>query len=138
MSSRTTVHQNTDGVVVQIFRSHPSVLYHIRQFIRERAADISLDEESRNDLLVAVSEASANSMLHTSTPRIRVTWKLRDDCVEVQIADDGVFRRRAPMLDGARGHGIPLMMALVDEMTIREGTPRRPGTVVVLVKCPER
>jgi len=29
------------------------------------------------------------------------------------------------------------MMALVDELTIHEGTPREPGTTVRLIKCGE-
>ena len=124
----------TDGPVVERFRSHPSVLYHIRQFVREQAARCSLDGEMTNDLLLAVSEACANSMLHTASPTIRVSWSLRGTCVEVDVADDGVFKRRAPMVDGT-GHGIALMTALVDELTIREGTERRPGTLVRLVKC---
>lgn len=127
----------TEGSLVQRFRSHPSVLYHIRQFVREQAAQAEVDEETTSDLLLAVTEACANSMLHTSSPTIRVSWSRRGHCVEVGVADDGVFRRRAPMLEGSRGHGIPLMTALVDELTIREGTERRPGTLVRLVKCHE-
>lgn len=78
-------------------------------------------------------------MLHTSSPSIRVTWRLDGPCVSVEVRDAGVFRRRAPMpeIQGKGGHGIPLMMALVDEMTIREGTATRPGTMVRLVKCQE-
>jgi anti-sigma regulatory factor (Ser/Thr protein kinase) len=126
-----------DRPVIERFRSHPSVLYHIRQFIRQRASDAALDEETTNDLLLAVSEACANSMLHTATATIRVAWSRRNGCVQVEVADDGVFRRQAPMVDAPGGHGIPLMTALVDELTIREGTRRRPGTLVRLVKCPE-
>jgi len=124
--------------VVQAFRSHPSVLYHIRRFVRDCARTTELRPDIVSDLLVAVTEAAANSMLHTSSRQIRVTWSELEGCVEVDIQDEGVFRREAPMpqLDGG-GHGIPLMMALVDEVTIREGTARKPGTVVRLVKCRE-
>jgi hypothetical protein len=38
-------------------------------------------------------------------------------------------------VEGQGGHGIPLMMALVDEVTIHEGTSREPGTLVRLTKC---
>ena len=125
--------------MVQAFRSHPSVLYHIRRFVRDCARTTELRPDIVSDLLVAVTEAAANSMLHTSSRQIRVTWTQQEKgCVEVAIQDEGVFRREAPMpqLDGG-GHGIPLMMALVDEVTIREGTARKPGTVVRLVKCRE-
>ena len=135
METERPLGRSDDGPVVERFRSHPSVLFHIRQFVRGRAAQADLDEQFTADLLLAVSEACANSMLHTASPAIRVTWRRAHDCVEVEVADDGVFKRRVATLEGHGGHGIPLMTALVDEITIREGTRQRPGTQVRLVKC---
>jgi len=122
------------------FRAHPSALYEIRQFVRERAAESSFSGPTADDLLVAVSEACANSIVHTATPHIRVTWSTRERCVQVLVQDDGVFKRRIrmPELEGSGGHGIPLMMALVDEFSIQEGTSRHPGTSVRLLKCKDR
>lgn len=120
------------------FRSHPSALYEIRQFVRKHAAEAGLSDHMTDDLVTAVSEAGANSMLHTSSRDIVLTWRDDGECVEVSVRDQGVFRRRVPLpeLDaGVGGHGIALMMALVDELTIREGNERRPGTLVRLVKC---
>jgi anti-sigma regulatory factor (Ser/Thr protein kinase) len=124
---------------IHSFRAHPSALFEIRQFVRQLAGDANLPTQAINDLVVAVSEACANSMLHTSSPEIKVTWTVQGECVEVRVRDEGVFRRRVPMpeLDGRGGHGIPLMMALVDEISIREGTEAKPGTLVRLVKCQE-
>lgn len=123
--------------VVRSFRAHPSALFEIRQFVRGLADAAGLRDQHRDDLLIAVTEACANSILHTSSRDVRVGWRILHDCVNVEIKDDGVFRRRVPMpeVDGRGGHGIPMMMALVDELTIREGTPARPGTTVLLVKC---
>ena len=58
---------------------------------------------------------------------------------QVEVRDLGVFKKRVlmPEVGDQGGHGIPLMMALVDEVTIHEGTSREPGTLVRLVKCPE-
>lgn len=122
------------------FRAHPSALYEIRKFVRERALESSFSGPIADDLLVAVSEACANCIVHTSTPKIRVSWRVTDGCVQVVIQDDGVFKRRIrmPEIEGTGGHGIPLMMALVDELSIREGTRREPGTSVTLVKCKDR
>ena len=55
----------------------------------------------------------------------------------VMVQDEGVFDRKVPVpeLDGTAGRGIPIMLALVDEVTIREGTPVRPGTQVRLRKA---
>lgn len=121
---------------VRSFRGHPSALHQIRTFIRERASDRGLSESETTDLLIAVSEASSNALLHSESPTISITWRGDRDGVEVTIRDDGVFRRwvRVPELDGPGGRGIPLMMALMDEVDIREGSARRPGTVVRLVK----
>lgn len=92
-----------------------------------------------NDLVLAVSEACANAVLHSGSDKIIVEWAPDRTAVRVVITDEGVFRRRVPMpeYDDRPGHGIPLMVALVDEVDIREGTATRPGTVVRLVKARE-
>ena len=62
---------------------------------------------------------------------------LRNECIEVTITDQGVFVRRVPIPEFERtsGHGIPLMMALMDEVGVKEGSERNPGTTVTLRKC---
>lgn len=129
----------TPAPVVRSFRAHPSALYEIRQFVRQLAEAVPLSEQTRDDLLVVVTEACSNSMLHTVSPDVRVTWRLLGECVEIEIRDGGVFKRRVrmPEVQGGGGHGIPLMMALVDEFNIHEGTAARPGTLVRLLKCNE-
>jgi anti-sigma regulatory factor (Ser/Thr protein kinase) len=128
---------NSSSPIIETFRAHPAALYRIRSFVRERASDSSLPAQIVDDLALAVSEACANSIIHTTSPDIRVTWIVSGDCVAVEVQDRGVFKRqvRMPEITGHGSHGIALMMALVDELTIREGTPRRPGTLVRLVKC---
>jgi anti-sigma regulatory factor (Ser/Thr protein kinase) len=125
--------------VIRSFRAHPSALFEVRQFVRRCAESSGLPSGVTDELLLAISEACANSIVHTTTPDIRLTWLTDGPCVAVEIRDQGLFKRRVPMpeVQGHGGHGIPLMMALVDEFSIREGTPREPGTVVRLRKCPE-
>lgn len=62
------------------------------------------------------------------------------NCVVVEVEDDGVFKERLPVpeLEDTSGRGIHLMTAFVDEIAIREGTPRSPGTTVRLVMCKRR
>lgn len=128
---------NTSLPVIQTFRAHPSALYEIRRFVRERGGQSSLPPQMVEDLTLAVSEACANSIIHTTSPRVRVRWVTTDECVEIEVRDEGIFKRqvRMPEIDGRGSHGIALMMALVDELSIREGTTARPGTRVRLVKC---
>ena len=125
--------------VIRSFRAHPSALFEVRQFVRRCAEANGLAGQTTDELLLAISEACANSIVHTTTPDIRLSWAYDQRCVSVEIRDHGVFKRRVPMpeVQGRGGHGIPLMMALVDEFSIREGTAREPGTVVRLRKCPE-
>jgi serine/threonine-protein kinase RsbW len=123
--------------VVRTFRSHPSSLYPVRQFIREQASANSLSQAVTDDVVLATSEACVNAVLHASTRTIKVTWRCAVGCAEVLVEDEGIFNRRLPMpeMNGPSGRGILLMTAVMDEVTIREGTPRQPGTLVRLVKC---
>jgi len=122
---------------VKSFRAHPSALFEIRQFVRDRAAAAALAEAVTNDLLLAVSEAAANSIIHTTTADIQLRWTMDADCIQIEVRDRGIFRKRVPMpeVEGRGGHGIQLMMAVVDRVTIEEGTQLRPGTLVRLEKC---
>lgn len=121
------------------FPSHPSSLHEIRMFLRDQADESGLPDDVVNDLILAASEACANAVLHSSSGLVEVTWVDSMDRVEVRVADHGVFRRRVPLqeAEGSGGHGIQMMMALMDEVTVREGTDLRPGTVVRLVKLRE-
>jgi anti-sigma regulatory factor (Ser/Thr protein kinase) len=137
MNTGGTAGPNTPLPVIQTFRAHPSALYEVRRFVRERGGESSLPPQVIEDLILAVSEACANSIIHTASRDIRVTWLATGECVEIEVRDRGVFKRHVRMaeLDGRGSHGIPLMMALVDEFSVREGTPANPGTLVRLVKC---
>jgi anti-sigma regulatory factor (Ser/Thr protein kinase) len=122
--------------LVRTFPARRPVLREIREFIRERARDQHAGGEEADSLVLAVSEACANAMLHTNCTTIRVVWRSTGDRVEVDVKDDGVFRRRIPLpeIDGEGHRGIPLMMALLDQVSISGGTEKRPGTTVRLTK----
>ena len=68
---------------------------------------------------------------------MEVRWDRDEECVAISVRDEGTFVRRVPLPEVERtsGHGIPLMMALMDEVGVSEGTDRKPGTTVRLVKC---
>ena len=119
------------------FPALPSALYEVRKFIREASEAAGLSPANTNDIVLAVSEACANAVLHSGSTEIVVSWRQTGECVEVVIRDEGVFIRRVPIpeVDRTRGHGIPLMMALMDEVGVSEGSDRKPGTTVRLVKC---
>jgi serine/threonine-protein kinase RsbW len=130
-------HEEMSEPVTETFPALPSALYEVRKFVRREAEAAALSADGVNDLVLAVSEACANVVLHSGSEDIEVTLRPADDCLEVVIRDRGVFIRRVPIpeLDKTRGHGIPLMMALMDEVGVSEGTDHKPGTTVRLVKC---
>lgn len=117
------------------FRAHPSALHDIRSFVRDQAAEGGFRSALVDDLVLAVSEACANAIVHTNSPSVDVRCTLSSEVLLIEVRDEGIFRRRVamPEFDG-HGRGIPLMAALVDELTIKEGTPERPGTLVRLLK----
>jgi serine/threonine-protein kinase RsbW len=123
-------------MLIRTFPAQRTVLREIREFIRLQAQEHAFIDEAEN-LALAVTEACSNALVHTDCTKIGVTWTATQDRVEIEVEDDGIFRRRVPVpeVDGARGHrGIPLMMALLDQVSISGGTESRPGTRVRLVK----
>ncbi|GAC1370414.1 MAG: hypothetical protein NVSMB32_14830 [Actinomycetota bacterium] len=129
-----------DGpATARLFPTHPAILPKIRTFLRQQAVEARLGEETTDDLVLAVCEACANSLRHTLSPHIKLTWRLRPTRVEVDVEDQGIFHSKAVVLDvegtaTCAGVGIPLMLALTDEFLVRRGTEARPGTLVRLVK----
>jgi YD repeat-containing protein len=118
-----------------VFPAVPEALADVRAFLRERCADAELSRAATDDLILAASEASSNAVLHSGGRSVQVTWTRRGNRIGIRVRDQGRFRR-AVASDPNRhgGNGIPLMTALMDEMSVRRGTARRPGTDVLLVK----
>jgi anti-anti-sigma factor len=118
----------------RIFPAERVRLQEIRAFIRRHALADSFARHT-DSLMLAVSEAAANAILHSGTPEILVAWRPSSDRVEVEVRDQGVFRRALPSdEDVTTGRGILLMMSTMDQLTITCGTDSRPGTVVRMVK----
>ena len=107
----------------QAFPADPRDLYRVRRLIRQEAEQALLPGETIDDLVIAVSEACANAALHSSSSEITLRWDMSQGRIEIRVEDKGVFDKRIPTgLDGSEGgRGIPVMMALMDELSIREG-----------------
>ncbi|HEX2031469.1 MAG TPA: ATP-binding protein [Actinomycetota bacterium] len=118
------------------FPTHPSALAEIRRWVRERAAEAGLSVKTTEELALAVNEAAANALVHSGSADIVVRWTRREGEVVLEVRDQGVFKRRVrlPQIEGPGGYGIQLMMSLMDQVEISEGTARYPGTAVRLVK----
>jgi anti-sigma regulatory factor (Ser/Thr protein kinase) len=117
------------------FTAEPTSLREVRHFIRERAEEAALYPGSVEDLVQAVSELCANAVQHADGDRFTVSWSAdRDEPVEIEVHDEGVFGSQGLGRNEARGYGIPLVAALVDEVSIAKGTPGHPGTTVRVLK----
>jgi len=110
-------------------------LAEIRRFVEEVGGEFGLDAGRVFDLKVAVSEACANAVEHSGSahaPLELCAW-FHPDRLVFEIADSGDFRvpqaERGSRAD-SRGLGLPLMVALMDEVRIRK-TPGG-GTNVTL------
>ena len=118
------------------FSAESDVLSEIRRFVGAEVDRLTFSPFVY-ELQLAVTEACANSIVHTETDEIRVSITPVGSCLEIRVEDDGIYRRRipAPEADGQGHRGLHLMAAMVDEFSLQRGTERRPGTVVRLVKC---
>lgn len=111
--------------------------------VRERIKNIcercELDERQIFDLQVAVGEATANAIEHGSpfgsNNFVEVKLNCNAGALTIIVKDQGKFKRGMPdpgiEQTNFRGRGIPLMLALMDRVTIDEG---KDGTCVVLTK----
>src|SRR6266568_2889619 len=122
--------------VVRSFPGEPASLPRVRAFVREEAGRASIPVATRDDLLLAVSEACTNAVLHSGSAWVEVTWTVSAGRVDVTVKDGGIFDRTvsSALGDHVGGFGIPFMMALMDRVTIRHGSSDSPGTLVVLSK----
>ena len=121
------------------FPSTPQAVPQIRSFVRENAAPPA-SPQIVDDLVLAVSEACTNSVLHSTGAEVTIRLEIYPDAVAVEIEDHGSFDAEtsedAAAWEGPAtgGRGITIMVALSDEMFIRKGAPEQPGTLVRLVK----
>jgi anti-sigma regulatory factor (Ser/Thr protein kinase) len=116
-----------------------SVLSDVRRFVEAETSSY-LSPGFVEDLQLAVTEAAANSIRHSGTVEIRVSVEHVGGCVEITVADDGVYRMTLPVMEGEpQSHrGMYLMAAMVDDFSLHRGTPGGSGTTVRLVKCATR
>ena len=120
-------------------RSFPALaedLHRIRGYVRAEAEQGSISPDAVDELVLAVSEACANAVLHSGCRDVSVHLEILGDRIVVSVEDEGTFVKRVvmPELGEQGGRGIPIMMAMTDEFSIREGSDREPGTVIRLVK----
>ena len=103
--------------------------------LRRWLASADVDPESGADLVLAVGEATANATEHAVVGvdrgvMITVTAALTGNRLRLTVSDTGVWKP-APESPGHRGHGLPLINALVDSVELNTTAE---GTTVVMLK----
>ena len=111
----------------------------VRQAIRGYLEADGVDEDRIEAVLLAVSEACANAVLHAyrearDTGDVALTAALADGVVTVTVADGGLGF--APRVDSSGlGLGLPVMAALASRLEISAGPEG--GTVVEMAFEPK-
>jgi anti-sigma regulatory factor (Ser/Thr protein kinase) len=123
-----------DAVATELRRSFPASpaeLAPLRRELRAWLADAGLSPERAADLVLAVDEACANAVEHAYDGEqgevvVEVAREL-DHEVVAKVHDAGRWRNRAS--NPARGRGLGIIRAVVDECEIQTGAS---GTTVLL------
>lgn len=105
-------------------QTHPALpdeLSHIRTAVRAWMERHELPETTRDDVLVALGEATSNAVRHaysnTTPGQVKVRLKASDGWVEAEVSDDGRWQYR-PDSVASPGMGMKIMRSVSDELDI--------------------
>ena len=120
------------GEAHSIWAADPVHLPHIRSHTRRWLAPLGLNDDTEQDLVLAVNEAASNAIEHAyfapgPSDLVTVSFWLGLPHLYVQVADQGRWRRpdAAP---GHRGRGLLIMRKVIESVSIHKGPD---GTRVV-------
>ena len=104
-------------------RSFPATVEAVRaarQFVDEHIAD--LDDRLRQDILVAVSELTTNSIRHAGTPFVVSVQRGRRGDIRIEVCDENrsIPTSRNPRDDDAGGRGLRVVSALAREWGVEQ------------------
>ena len=103
------------GQMELILRNEPAATGRLRASLDEVADEYGLPGEERFELKLAATEALTNALRNSAGAPVRIRIVPRPDEIEVEVADRGTFDA-AGSAEREGGRGIPLMLALVDEV----------------------
>ena len=98
-----------------ILHNHPSATRELRATLDGIADAYDIPSDERFELKFAATEALTNALQSASDDPIHVRIAPSEETIEIEVRDRGAFRA-ARGLDSEGGRGIPLMLALVDEV----------------------
>lgn len=111
--------------------------HRMRHEVRDWLAGLDLEQDARDRVLIAVSEAVENAVEHAypgdAEGTVELTLWAETDAVNVRVTDDGAWSEgsvpAAPGSHATRGRGFVLMQRSVDSVAIRHSAA---GTTVAL------
>ena len=106
-----------------------------RNRLREWLTAAGVAPQCCADILLAVGEATANATEHAVVDapglvEITVGARFSGDRLQITVSDNGRWKT-APVSSSHRGHGIPVINALVDSVEMETGIS---GTTVTMIK----
>jgi anti-sigma regulatory factor (Ser/Thr protein kinase) len=95
----------------------PAAVAEVRAAVERVGTAVGLSASALFGLKVAATEAVANALRHAANDGggVEVTLAAHEDALEVEVENAGRFRV-GDALDPERGRGLPLMLALADEV----------------------
>lgn len=117
-------------------------LSQVRALVMKHALDAGLPDPRANDLVLAVSEAAANTLRHTRSPGTLTIWHSPDEII-CEIHDDGVITdplagRRMPAPDALGGHGLWLVHQVCDLVELRSDSTGTTIRMHMSIRHPRR
>ena len=97
----------------------PFAAARVRATVETLSGEHGLSESAAFELKVAVTEALANAIRHGEPP-VEVELECRDASIVVEVSDHGTYAQGGESDEG--GRGVPLMVALADEVELDCGT----------------
>ena len=106
-----------------VFHTYRTDLSKVRGLVMQQSRVAGLSEGRANDLVLAVSEAAANTLRHTDSSGTLAIWHDRYEIV-CEIHDEGTINdpqagQRRPAADAAGGHGLWLVRQVCDLVELR-------------------
>ena len=123
--------------------SDPNNLITIEEFVNYFAKDLGLSEEQLSVLLLAVTEAATNAIIHANkcdiSKLVKIHAHIQDSKLIVKVKDEGKGFDPSVIPDPTRpenllkdsGRGVYLMKVYMDEVTYNK-TPSGLETILVL------
>jgi anti-sigma regulatory factor (Ser/Thr protein kinase) len=98
-------------------RDDPDSVAEMRTSLEQVGAAVGLPDQSVFDLKVAATEAVANALRHPASrgKDVAVILAAHEGALEIEVRNPGPFQLGDGM-DPERGRGLPLMVALADEV----------------------